>query len=398
VGHGRPLEDSADLLVVNVTEGERMRSDTDPRNCPAGKICTGSVATYWKLAAFLRYAATQPEPMIGRGDDDVFLSPPMLLAHASLLARLSQPVFAGVFEWYSWRTQTLHSTGFGLSAGAARHGRKKVWRNCTSARKALGHDAAQHPVSLTTPRQPDLCVGPLAFAKGPLVMLSSSAVRWLVRSPLFSRDLKRAREMMDGRAPPYHGPGSGRIDDDVQLGYWMAQLPHLRVVGFRRYMAWHDRWKAGVTGYLPRLLQAHKVPWDKQRTLCNQTRAVWSKARRASVSLHCDSSPPCRDCAHVQISREEPRGAERSREEPRGARRSGIAPHEHLCTSVSPSAAAGKGAAHALLREQVPTQKACAIDVALDLGPSWRPPPTCAPVCNFKKGSEPQLPGQCWAP
>ena len=312
VGHGRPLEDSADLLVVNVTEGERMRSDTDPRNCPAGKICTGSVATYWKLAAFLRYAATQPEPMIGRGDDDVLLSPPMLLAHASLLARLSQPVFAGVFEWYSWRTQTLHSTGFGLSAGAARHGRKKVWRNCTSARKALGHDAAQHPVSLTTPRQPDLCVGPLAFAKGPLVMLSSSAVRWLVRSPLFSRDLKRAREMMDGRAPPYHGPGSGRIDDDVQLGYWMAQLPHLRVVGFRRYMAWHDRWKAGVTGYLPRLLQAHKVPWDKQRTLCNQTRAVWSKARRASVSLHCDSSPPCRDCAHVQISREEPRGAERS--------------------------------------------------------------------------------------
>ena len=304
------------MLVVNVTEGERMRSDTDPRNCPAGKICTGSVATYWKLAAFLRYAATQPEPMIGRGDDDVFLSPPMLLAHASLLARLSQPVFAGVFEWYSWRTQTLHSTGFGLSAGAARHGRKKVWRNCTSARKALGHDAAQHPVSLTTPRQPDLCVGPLAFAKGPLVMLSSSAVRWLVRSPLFSRDLKRAREMMDGRAPPYHGPGSGRIDDDVQLGYWMAQLPHLRVVGFRRYMAWHDRWKAGVTGYLPRLLQAHKVPWDKQRTLCNQTRAVWSKARRASVSLHCDSSPPCRDCAHVQISRDEPRGAERSREEP----------------------------------------------------------------------------------
>jgi len=34
-------------------------------------VQTGSVTTYWKLAAFLTYAASQPEPMIARGDDDV---------------------------------------------------------------------------------------------------------------------------------------------------------------------------------------------------------------------------------------------------------------------------------------------------------------------------------------
>ena len=38
-----------------------------------------------------------------------------------------------------------------------------------------------------------------------------------------------------------------------------SQLPNLSVVTFRRYLAWHDRWKAGVTDMLPRLLLAHKV-------------------------------------------------------------------------------------------------------------------------------------------
>ena len=123
---------------------------------------TGSVTTYWKLAAFLRYAATQPEPMVARGDDDVLISPRMLVAHAQLLltlpggppAREAESrwavaaaggeggvggavrrvpyVFAGVFEWYSWRQGTLHSTGFGFSAGAARKRMRAPWRNCSA--------------------------------------------------------------------------------------------------------------------------------------------------------------------------------------------------------------------------------------------------------------------------
>jgi hypothetical protein len=67
-------------------------------------IRTGSVTTYWKLVAWLQYASTQPEPMIGRADDDVFISPRMLVAHTRLLLEhASHPrsplLFAGVFEW-----------------------------------------------------------------------------------------------------------------------------------------------------------------------------------------------------------------------------------------------------------------------------------------------------------
>ena len=86
-------------------------------------VRTGTLTTYWKLAAFLRYAAAQPEPMIGRSDDDVLISPWMLIAHTQWLvarATYSPYLYAGAFEWYSWRTATLMSTGFGLSAGAAR--------------------------------------------------------------------------------------------------------------------------------------------------------------------------------------------------------------------------------------------------------------------------------------
>ena len=96
--------------------------------------------------------------MVGRADDDVFISPRMLLAHASLLREHSTPprhsplLFAGVFEWYSWRTRTLMSTGFGLSAGASRTRRKKAWRNCSATGVR------------TNPADP--CTGPVAFAKG----------------------------------------------------------------------------------------------------------------------------------------------------------------------------------------------------------------------------------------
>jgi hypothetical protein len=34
-------------------------------------VRTGSLTTYWKLVKFFEYAAAQPEPMIGRADDDV---------------------------------------------------------------------------------------------------------------------------------------------------------------------------------------------------------------------------------------------------------------------------------------------------------------------------------------
>ena len=260
-------ENSPDVLPVDVVEGAFMRSKADAlRNTTRTfdvkkQIRTGSVTTYWKLVEWLKYAATQPEPMVGRADDDVFVSPRMLIAHARLLLRhasLPLPgngvlrpdgsssngadagrglVFAGVFEWYSWRTRTLMSTGFGLSAGASRTRRKKQWRNCSATGAGTSVD--------------DPCTGPVAFAKGPLMMMSTRAVQRVISSPLFRRDVSQAHLLSEGKAKAYKGPGSGRIDDDVQLGFWMSQLPGLRVVTFRRYLAWHDRWKAGVTDMLP---------------------------------------------------------------------------------------------------------------------------------------------------
>jgi hypothetical protein len=127
VGRNAPEAGHSDELRINATEGERMRAYRQTRQSkfdPTKKVQTGSVTTYWKLAAFFEYAAAQPEPMVGRADDDVLISPRMLLAHAQLLLTLpggppARPserrwvaeggrvpfVYAGVFEWYSWRVR-----------------------------------------------------------------------------------------------------------------------------------------------------------------------------------------------------------------------------------------------------------------------------------------------------
>jgi hypothetical protein len=99
---------------------------------------------------------------------------------------------------------------FGLSAGASRTRRKKGWRNCSAT------GAHTNPL--------DPCTGPVAFAKGPLMLMSTAAARAVVGSPLFARDVAQARALSEGKARAYEGPGSGRIDDDVQLGYWMSQV------------------------------------------------------------------------------------------------------------------------------------------------------------------------------
>jgi len=295
-------------------------------------IRTGSITTYWKLVAWLRYAAVQPEPMVGRADDDVFISPRMLVAHTRLLLEHVAPprsplLFGGVFEWYSWRTRTLMSTGFGLSAGASRTRRKKAWRNCSATGRHTGDS--------------DPCTGPVAFAKGPLMVMSTAAVRAVVSGPLFARDVAQAHALSEGRATAYKGPGSGRIDDDVQLGYWMSQLPNLTIVTFRRYMAWHDRWKAGVTDMLPRLLLAHKVPWARFSDLLNRTEALWKRSPRVLTRFMCEG-PPCADCAHV------------------------------------------------------PEQSGCVIDVEVDASTALVNASTCFPKCRFTKAVPPTVPEHCW--
>ena len=377
-------EPRPDVFPVNVTEGQRMWAHGDTASRTAGdKVVTGSVTAYRKLTEWLRYAATQPEPMVGRADDDAFLSPRMLLAHATLLLRqLGAPgggasgasgapppaggplIYAGMFEWYAWRTRTLHSTAFGWTAGASRANGRKPWRNCTAAAAAAWHalpDYGDHeatgpcrdaPTPGCSNHRPgaDVCVGPVAFAKGPLVLLSAAAVRAAVGSPLFTRDVTRANAMAEGRAPVFAGPGSGRIDDDVQLGYWMSQVPGLRVVTFRRYYAWHDRWKPGVLREADRLLVAHKTPWSEYAPLLHRTEGLWRASAAARVRIGCNG-PPCTEYAHLE------------------------------------------------------SQLACAVDVVLLPGPDSPQPPApctpppgrrgCAAPSKFAKGVEPDVPAQC---
>ena len=98
--------------------------------------------------------------MVGRSDDDVLISPWMLIAHTQWLvarATYSPYLYAGAFEWYSWRTATLMSTGFGFTAGAARKKMRSAWRNCSATGERVGKYGGDTK---------DPCVGPVAFAKG----------------------------------------------------------------------------------------------------------------------------------------------------------------------------------------------------------------------------------------
>lgn len=133
-----------------------------------------------------------------------------------------------------------------------------------------------------------------------------------------------------------------RVGGCAQLGYWMSQVSGLHVVTFRRFAAWHDRWKMGVTDMLPRLLLAHKVPWHRFADLLNSTERLWHTSPRAEVKVQCEG-PPCADCAHVL------------------------------------------------------SQHGCIVDVELvGAPPAARNATSCWPKCKFTKARPPEVPAQCW--
>lgn len=290
VGSASPLSAEWELappeameLRVNVSEGVRLfRGGHKPRT----GWFTGTFSTYLKQASFLRFAATQPEPLVGRADDDAFISPHMLLAYATLLSRLQQPFYGGVFEWISWRAARLEATGFSYGLAEARGRAKAPHRNCSRTAPDAESDAYDH-----------VCVGPLAYAKGPLLMMNQLALRWLVRAPVFHRDLRLARDMAEGRAVTR----KGRIDDDINLGFWMARMPNLRLLRLRR-VVWKDTWRDGADASL--LLSAHKLPWRLHAELYNTTSAMWASATAANVVALCRAdAPPCTSCSHARSQR-----------------------------------------------------------------------------------------------
>ena len=265
-GHGAggaPTVDG-DVLTVPVREGlavQQQRAtpaairDHASGSAPAGAqsstsatggtgtatgVGSGTISGYMKMVHFLWYAAAQPEPVVALADDDVFIQPRMLVAHARALfdALGTRPFYAGSFEYYSWRTSTLQASGWERRAKAALEKARAAWRNCTAATPDGGaNDRARV-------HGPGRCVGPFAFAKGPLVLLSSSAVRWVVATEGFASDPSTALRLARGewRSTPAGGPSArvessaggepkpgstARVFQDVQLGFWRHPAPHM---------------------------------------------------------------------------------------------------------------------------------------------------------------------------
>lgn len=278
-----------DVLSVPVREGLKLAAPGAGGSRGAA-MATGTLSGFMKLVHFLSHAGSQPEPIIGIADDDVFVQPRMLgwYAHALLDELGGTPFYAGAFEWYSWRTRSLVASGWARTADDALYKAQQGWRNCSAA--APDGDA----------RGTDRCVGPFAFAKGPLVLLSAPAVRWLVRSAGFSSDPAHAMRLAaEPRAAPSPVPaGFGKVYQDVALGYWMRSHPALRLVGLRPFAAWCDSFKH--VGDLDRLLMAHKPPWSHLAWLAETTERRWRRATSLRTRTACAAAPCVPPCAHAR--------------------------------------------------------------------------------------------------
>lgn len=179
VGSSTPLSTEWELsaqemeLRVNISEGVRVwRPPERPGASRRHQSLTGTFSTYFKQATFLRFAASQPEPLVGRADDDAFISPHMLLAYANILSTLPHPFYAGVFEWISWRAAMLEATGFSYGLSEARGRAKAPHRNCSRTVPDELSTAYDHK-----------CVGPFACAHAIQDTLRRRAVRASLQSP-----------------------------------------------------------------------------------------------------------------------------------------------------------------------------------------------------------------------
>ena len=160
----------------------------------------------------------------------------------------------------------------------------------------LPTDAALREAERPNPGE-ERCVGPFAFAKGPLVLLSAPAVRWVVRSDGFANDVAQAARLADGLA---YGRASERVPQDVQLGYWLSRHPSLRYVALPRKTGWADAF-VEVTD-LRRLLVGHRIPWDQLGWLTGRSERMWRAASHVRWRLVCAGALPCPagQCAHAR--------------------------------------------------------------------------------------------------
>lgn len=262
VGNGAPDRTWSDVLRISVNEG--CGGGVAPS---LGTTRTGSVTSSVKLWKFLSYACAQQERWVVRTDDDVYMSP-VSLTH--LISALREPrfgthVYAGVFEYYNYIHSAMKSTGFGYSVGQAAGWGRKL------------HNCSVSPASA--------CQGPFGFAKGPLVILSSPLLQDLRTSRRFASHGRAAASRMRSGA-------RGRVDDDVQLGWWISSLSNVTYVGLKRDVsmdrpaAANENIDAGVT------VVVHKLPWGCHRNFSRLSTALHANA---TVRVAC-ASAPCHGC------------------------------------------------------------------------------------------------------
>ena len=305
VGRGASDADRHDVFPVAIEELLLARQDKGSSARIRGISSYSTYSLYAKTMHFLRYAASQPEPVIVLGDDDIFVQPIALLtyvwtllgsSHHGASSPLGSEWYAGRFDWYSWRTETMQATAYWRALRGALYGAQYSFRNCSPSGagwiyqgKTIVREAAH-----ADPGQ-ERCVGPFAFAKGPLTVLSAPVVRWLVASARFAHDTARAASFASGTKP--RGKTVDRVPQDVQMGYWLASHPTLRYVHLPKKTGWADAF-VEVTD-LRRLVVAHRVPWDQLAWLTQRTQHLWIRAPHVNLQLKC-GGPPCPpgQCAH----------------------------------------------------------------------------------------------------
>ena len=318
VGEGALDTARADVLAVPVAEQMLVRKlKGGARKRIRGVSSYSTYSLYLKTIHFMRYAATQREPAVLLGDDDIFVQPHALLFYVWALLQASKDPstpfggaaaadgqghwYAGRFDWYSWRTETLMATAYWRAMRGALYGAQEPFRNCSPTGAGWVYAADGKLPALREADRPnpnaERCVGPFAFAKGPLLLLSMPALRWVLASDGFARDVEQAARLANGTKP--YGRATERVPQDVQLGYWLSQHPSLRYVSLPRKTGWADAF-VEVTD-LRRLLVGHRIPWDQLAWLTGRTERLWRAASHSRLHLRCAGAPcPVGQCAHAR--------------------------------------------------------------------------------------------------
>jgi hypothetical protein len=432
---GKNAEDSAmhDVLNVDVDEYLQMKSAKSGQWVKNRGRTYSMYSTWVKFIWFLRYAARQPEEAVAFIDDDVFVQPHMLVAHIEVLRRqaAANPAdrhwIAGAFEWYSVRSETFLASGWARDLQSALYKAQRPWRNCSPSGvgwnlRPQGEDTWEAPLDSRKPV--DACYGPFGFIKGPLMLLSSSVIRWdlpvrcrlcsaacgvgrlslnpchptrsprplsrtklhtqslavplhphrwAVSSTTFDADVARAARLAEGRQKlPLGSAKFERLPQDVMLGYWLRSFPGLRYVRLPFFSAWCEEFRH--IGELRRLLVAHRVPWDQFAWLTEHTERIWRNAPTlpappVAARMRCTGAP-CQPglCAHLQTQR---------------------ACAIDLTVTVK-GAEAPDGEVRAVHEDAGCTRCNCWVSEGGTRS-------FAGGKCNFSRSAVPQLPAHCWA-